>query len=149
VAQFCHTQELGSSEWKEIESVTGPYGSGKSSVIHSYQKREEEKQKDKKKFKGKSKHFINISLADFSPFKHGDHLSNQIELKILQQLFYHEEPETLCYSGIKRIINYKNVWRRWDTVAVSYFLLLCHLLFDRSICDNRQSCDSNIPETHV
>lgn len=88
-------------------AISGPYGSGKSSVIKTFQKRHEHNQDFK---------FLNISLATFKEEKKGDKEENcenkddllrLIELSILQQLFYHEKDSKIPDSRFKKIRNHK------------------------------------------
>jgi len=123
---------LDNKKEKDIKNIalTGPYGSGKSSVLKSFQKRYEEE------VKGKKKHaFIHISLATFKEEKESkavktddnqnygggnvaenpkdgekkakpilnEELSRLIELSILQQIFYHEKDKATPDSNFKRI----------------------------------------------
>ncbi|MHB1107701.1 MAG: YobI family P-loop NTPase [Lutibacter sp.] len=106
-------------------ALTGSYGSGKSSILKTFQK----------KYKGSDFHFLTISLATFKEelknkngnqnLSDGDELNNNtvklesecpdkkesllrlIELSILQQIFYHEEDEKIPDSRFKKIKNYK------------------------------------------
>jgi len=72
-------------------ALTGPYGSGKSSIIKTFEK------KYKKKYK-----FLNISLASFKDVN--DDIENiQIERSILQQMLYGADASKLPFSRFKRI----------------------------------------------
>ncbi|MDP4282799.1 MAG: hypothetical protein Q8891_00100 [Bacteroidota bacterium] len=83
-------------------ALTGPYGSGKSSILKTYIK----------EYSGKDLHFLHISLATFKeeietsdePVK-GD-LLRLIELSILQQIFYFEEDKKIPDSRFRKIKNY-------------------------------------------
>ncbi|WP_276964399.1 hypothetical protein [Chryseobacterium sp.] len=90
---------------KDIKNValTGPYGAGKSSILKTFQENNIDP----------SLKFLNISLATF---KEEDSPSNaddvkdqtieklrQIEISILQQIFYHEEDEKIPDSRFKKI----------------------------------------------
>lgn len=80
-------------------AITGNYGSGKSSILNTYQK----------KFKSK-KRILNISLATFDQkdYKKDD---NIIEKSILQQLFYKEKVNKTPFSRFKKINNLnRNLW---------------------------------------
>jgi hypothetical protein len=83
-------------------ALTGPYGSGKSSILQTFQK-----QNTNKNF-----HFLNISLATFKEEKEiqnkteGENLQRLIELSILQQLFYKEKDQKLPDSRLKKIISF-------------------------------------------
>ncbi len=85
-------------------ALTGPYGSGKSSILKKFQN-------DYKSYK-----YLNISLASFNEKlekqegnnPEPDIASNQlIELSILQQIFYKEKQSKLLHSRFKRIRNLK------------------------------------------
>ncbi|MEE1253639.1 MAG: hypothetical protein UHJ11_01105 [Paludibacteraceae bacterium] len=78
-------------------AISGPYGSGKSSVIRTF-------------FSPRSQHsqykHLTISLATFSGQKVGDTpelQSRLIESSILEQLFYHEEDSHIPDSRFKKI----------------------------------------------
>ncbi|MDR1469255.1 MAG: hypothetical protein LBT00_08170 [Spirochaetaceae bacterium] len=82
-------------------AITGVYGSGKSSMIKTFQ----EKCKNNKDLK-----FLNISLATFSnsnglrsPDGQSEDLQRLIELSILQQLLYREKDKVLPDSRIRKI----------------------------------------------
>ena len=79
-------------------ALTGPYGSGKSSIIKTFQK----------KYKESEYKFLNISLATFKDEINGDSsiddgLLRLIELSILQQIFYHVENDKIPDSRFKKI----------------------------------------------
>lgn len=86
-------------------AIAGPYGSGKSSIIKTFQKTHKYDYK-----------FLNISLATFkeeteseaAKNKDKDDLLRLIELSILQQLFYHEKDTKIPDSRFKKIKNQKN-----------------------------------------
>lgn len=73
-------------------AITGPYGSGKSSIIRTFQARHSE-------FRS-----VNVSLASFDEKKdpNGD-WRNKVELSILQQLIYHERSRALPDSRFIKI----------------------------------------------
>ncbi|OAV75252.1 hypothetical protein Barb7_01138 [Bacteroidales bacterium Barb7] len=89
---------------KSIKNIalTGPYGSGKSSILQSFQKVNADKHL----------HFLNISLATFKEEKkpedktEGENLQRLIELSILQQLFYREKDRKLPDSRLKKITTF-------------------------------------------
>ncbi|PAU94224.1 hypothetical protein CK503_08405 [Aliifodinibius salipaludis] len=100
-------------------AVTGTYGSGKSSILKSYEKRHPEHD------------YLNISLASFDPenvnkgnngiasddSSDGEVNPNRlIERSILQQIFYKVEPKVISDSRFKKIYSINN-WR--------IFLLCC------------------------
>lgn len=99
---------------KDIKNIaiTGPYGSGKSSILRTFQQHN----------KTKGLFFLPISLATFkeeSPRENGkdgkgggEDMLRLIELSILQQIFYHEEDGKIPDSRFKKIKNFKriNLW---------------------------------------
>lgn len=88
-------------------AIAGSYGSGKSSVIQTFQKKH--KHND-------DYNFLNISLATFKEDKEEikipdiekDDILRLIELSILQQLFYHEKDKNIPDSGFKKIKSHKD-----------------------------------------
>ena len=79
---------------KEVKNIAlaGPYGSGKSSIIHSYLKRHP------------STCALNISLATFDCEKKDyDKFKNEIELGILKQLFYKVDSNKIPQSRYRKI----------------------------------------------
>lgn len=104
-------------EEKDILNIalTGPYGSGKSSILRSLKK-------DYPKYK-----YLSISLATLkSPLDDKkneidiDTMNNRIEYSILQQLIYKEKQETLYNSRFKRIYHKSN----WAQYALSFAIIL-------------------------
>lgn len=82
-------------------AITGPYGSGKSSIIQTFQKKYENSQEYK---------FLNISLATFKDIKENqvaekdnEEILRLIELSILQQIFYHETDSSIPDSRFTKI----------------------------------------------
>lgn len=79
-------------------AVTGPYGSGKSSVLLTFQ------------IQNPDWKYLNISLATFKDHLEVEGASNKeieieaIEKSILQQLFYSVDQKTLPRSRLKRIV---------------------------------------------
>ncbi|TYB83107.1 ATP-binding protein [Maritimibacter fusiformis] len=74
-------------------ALTGPYGSGKSSIINTFLKR----------YKG---NYLRISLASFLPDSEGKQLAidpQEIERSILQQMLYGQDADKLPLSRFKRI----------------------------------------------
>ena len=121
-------------------ALTGPYGSGKSSILKTFQKQN----------KNKDLVFLEISLATFKEEATGNILvlpngtggNNQvsdenknddilrlIELSILQQIFYHEEDEKIPDSRFKKIksLSNKTIWLL--TISVIIALASCFNLF--------------------
>lgn len=104
-------------EEKDILNIalTGPYGSGKSSILRSLKK-------DYPKYK-----YLSISLATLkSPLDDKkneidiDTMNNRIEYSILQQLIYKEKQEILYNSRLKRIYHKSN----WAQYALSFAIIL-------------------------
>ena len=71
-------------------AITGPYGSGKTSIIKSFEKDNQYK-------------FLNISLASFKEETENQIADNLIERSILQQMLYGADSSKLPYSRFKRI----------------------------------------------
>lgn len=123
---------LESEESKHITNIalTGSYGSGKSSILKSFQK----------KYPNKKYKFLNISLATFKEecvtHKEQQHkeagtrdrnVLNLIELSILQQIFYHAKNNKIPDSRFKKI----NHISRWKLLRYASFFTLwfCTLIF--------------------
>lgn len=94
-------------------ALTGTYGSGKSSIIRTFQKKYEEY------------NYLNISLASFKDNienennDNAENLNRLIELSILQQIFYKEKHVYIPDSRFKRI---KNISKK--KVLLNSFLFL-------------------------
>ncbi len=93
----CYTEALNyavSNDRVRNIAITGPYGSGKSSVIKTFQKNSKYK-------------FLTLSLATFNEIKSKSgekEISNlDIEKSILQQMLYGADAEKLPYSRFPRI----------------------------------------------
>jgi hypothetical protein len=104
-------------------AITGVYGSGKSSVIKTFQK----KYKNNKELK-----FLNISLATFSNSNESGTYDGQpkslqrlIELSILQQLLYREKDNILSDSRIRKIKHHTG--KRVSFFTICLFLFLASL----------------------
>lgn len=91
-------------------ALTGPYGSGKSSILKTF----EDKYPEYK--------YLNISLATFDE---KEHQLKEIEYCILKQLFYKVEQNKIPESRFKRIVNQKNV----KIKAIFIFLWLISLIY--------------------
>ena len=101
-------------------AVSGPYGSGKSSVLRTFEKEHQEYK------------YLNISLSCFnSEFKNDDRKA-LIEESVLQQIFYQVKGNEVPYSRFKRIkdICTKDLivtaigWVAWfSTLIILYGLL--------------------------
>ena len=127
---------------KEITNiaVTGAYGSGKSTIIKTFQKIHCEYE------------YLNVSLASFTdndengkkkslkpkvdgegnpiePDKFNANLERRLEISILQQLFYHVKPSEIPDSRFKRINN--NKWWKLllSSVCLIFWLISILLLF--------------------
>jgi len=127
---------LDSIEWALINrnkikniAISGPYGSGKSSVIQTFQKRHSH---------NNDFHFLNISLATFKEEKNkNNEINNEnndilrlIELSILQQLFYHEKDNNIPDSRFKKIKSHKNKYLWLITFGLGLFIVsFLHLVF--------------------
>jgi len=93
-------------------ALTGGYGSGKSTIIKTFQELNPQHE------------FLNISLASFNKKKSDDKLTlaeqklqkdeleRLLEVSILQQIFYHVKPFEIPESRFKRIINIP-IWKIW------------------------------------
>lgn len=91
-------------------AITGKSGSGKSSVIKTYEKLHKEHK------------YVNVSLASFDKVKQEN---NQIEKSILQQIFYSVDSKKIPYSKFKRI---KNVEKDKLAKKISVGLLVLILI---------------------
>ncbi|RFN57670.1 YobI family P-loop NTPase [Marixanthomonas ophiurae] len=101
---------LENREKEDIKNIalTGSYGSGKSTILKTFQKN----------YKGTELEFLNISLATFKEEKpkyneqghliekDKEELLRLIETSILQQIFYHEEDKNIPDSRFKKIKSY-------------------------------------------
>ncbi|TLP78102.1 hypothetical protein FEA48_02600 [Pseudomonas nitroreducens] len=103
-------------------AVTGPYGSGKTSIIKTYETNSNYK-------------FLNISLATFSDPNSGSipesdiESTAKIERSILQQMLYGADSKTLPYSRFKRIS--KPHWLKLNSVLLAGWLGLCAALYKK------------------
>ncbi|WP_158798015.1 hypothetical protein [Pedobacter sp. L105] len=93
-------------------AITGPYGSGKSSIIRTFQKRHLE-------FRS-----VNLSLASFDEEKDDKgEWRNKVELSVLQQLIYHERSHDLPDSRFVKIRPIRWYSRLFGTLLLSIFAL--------------------------
>ena len=105
-------------------AISGPYGSGKSSFIYTFQN------KNKKLY-----NFLNISLANFNEADNsntnndikGEKLQRLIELSILQQMFYREKDKSIPDSRFKKIKKKKKSNLLFTTISL--MILLVSLLY--------------------
>lgn len=97
-------------------AITGIYGSGKSSIIRTYQ------------HKHKEHSYLNISLASFDNCKENDKQKhdNLLEASILQQMFYHVRDEEIPDSRFKRI---RHQTKQALTIKSSFFVLWLFSMF--------------------
>jgi len=75
-------------------AITGSYGSGKSTIVKTFQNQ------------NRQYVYLNISLASFSDNKEDKkEFERKLEVSILQQMFYHVRPSVIPDSRFKRIVN--------------------------------------------
>ncbi|WP_313587238.1 hypothetical protein [Aquidulcibacter sp.] len=102
-------------------ALTGPYGSGKSSIIKSFLKRHPQKA-------------LSISLAAFIPVKDGPHTKTtrqEIERSILQQMLYGADANRLLFSRFKRIRSPSRISSWVWSLAIAVGVLSLWHLFHR------------------
>ena len=109
-------------------AISGPYGSGKSSVIQTFHR----------KNKNKDFRFLNISLATFKeintdkPTPGNEELLRLIELSILQQFFYHEKDNSIPDSRFKKIKSQSKWLLRLQTIGfISFLISFLYLVFPK------------------
>lgn len=107
---------LSKSDIKNL-ALSGPYGSGKSSILKTFQK-------NNKKYK-----FLNISLASFKEHIVKDHLETDlILLSILQQIFYYVKAKKVPDSSFKRVRKFSKAKALLKSVGiVVYVICLVHI----------------------
>lgn len=119
-------------------ALSGGYGSGKSSILKTFQHINSNKNsllEDIKNIirKNKKYNFLNVSLASFNKVKEENHGINStsdikgeneqeriLEISILQQIFYHTKPSDIPESRFKRIANISF----WTYVGVAILSVL-------------------------
>ncbi|MDE1205980.1 hypothetical protein [Tenacibaculum larymnensis] len=113
---------------KDIHNIalTGSYGSGKSSIIKTFQ------------YKYPKYNYLNISLASFVKNNNlndegGGRIDRLIELSILQQLFYRVSHSQTPYSRFRKIknIGFNELSNR--ALLVCFILVGLYFLFNNSI----------------
>ena len=132
-------------------ALTGPYGSGKSSILKTFQKN----------YKGNDLKFLNISLATFKEEKSQfDEKGNKIEvdktellrlieISILEQIFYHEKDEKIPDSRFKKIKSYSTIELTLYSFGYLLFLVAIYNYFNpyfiqsvfKDIAINSTICD--------
>jgi hypothetical protein len=103
-------------------AITGGYGSGKSTILKTFQ------------YLNQSYEYLNISLASFNennsaPKNSPKDYQKELEISILQQMFYRVDPTVIPDSRFKRI---KNLSNRKIGAFTSFFIfwsLSCLFLF--------------------
>ena len=107
-------------------AISGPYGSGKSSVIQTFQRKNQ----------NNDFRFLNISLATFKeintdkPTPENEELLRLIELSILQQFFYHEKDNKIPDSRFKKIKSHSKWFLRLQTIGfISFLISFLYLVF--------------------
>lgn len=121
---------------KQIKNIaiSGPYGSGKSSILQTFIKREQQPFKNRKWFSG-ANHFLNISLAKFkAPEANYDGNENNniqrlIELSLLQQLFYRETNSKTPDSRLTKIHRLKSWNLLFQSIIILVFILSAIIMF--------------------
>lgn len=91
---------------KKIKNIalTGPYGSGKSSIIETFLSEDEQKKSDRKDTIRNTS--IKISMATFLDGDDGEKIgfdSDEVEKGILKQLFYKVEPRKIPQSRYRKL----------------------------------------------
>ena len=120
---------LSNRKRKDIRNIalTGPYGSGKSSILKAFQK----------KCRNRSLRFLNISLATFKESATEGtgsipeaELLRLIEVSILQQIFYLEEDKDIPDSRFKKIKSYGKIRLGSTALGLVLFIIALFNFFD-------------------
>lgn len=118
-------------------ALTGPYGSGKSSILRSLKQ-------DFPQYK-----YLSISLATLkSPLDNDkdaidiDTMNNRIEYSILQQLIYKEKQETLYNSRLKRIYHKSSGFQYALSIAIMLYIIALIIVFEPSFLKIDWICQS-------
>ena len=107
-------------------AVTGPYGSGKSTILRTLQKDYNQNQ------------YISISLAtlqsgiseDNLNTTNNEDLNRKIEYSIVQQLIYRESTNDLPNSRIKKIVHHTKKDLFWKPLLAVFFFLALWEMFE-------------------
>lgn len=159
------------SNKKQIKNIaiSGPYGSGKSSILQTFIKKEEQQSLKSMKWFSKKNHFLNISLATFEvPIAEdrendsgiggengnktngnknkssNSDIQRLIELSLLQQLFYRETNSKTPDSRLKRIHRQKSWKLLIQTIVTMFFALSIIILFQPKELDIFFNFESDI-----
>jgi hypothetical protein len=93
-------------------ALTGPYGSGKSSILKAFE------------IQNKQYRYLNISLATFDDnLAKGDEQRKLVETSILQQIFYHVKDRQIPDSRFKRIKSLTRVQQVFISIAFTIWLI--------------------------
>lgn len=99
-------------------ALTGSYGSGKSTILKTFQHHNAQYK------------YLNISLASFKDNKEDKgEFERKLEVSILQQIFYHVEPNKIPDSRFKRIINITTSKLILQTLFVNSWVVSTIVLF--------------------
>ncbi|MCX2492802.1 hypothetical protein OQX63_04925 [Pedobacter sp. PF22-3] len=128
-------ENRGSQDIKNI-AITGTYGSGKSTVLKTFQNHNQNPDLS----------FLNISLATFKEEREkakekGEDLNDGemlrlIELSILQQIFYREADETIPDSRFKKIKSFDDTNISWLTAGIFLLILATIQLFNKTFLED-------------
>jgi len=115
-------------------AVAGSYGSGKSSLLKTFIKKQNATEHFIKRWIAPEYKFLNISLAAFkdanselNPNPNNNELLRLIELSILQQLFFHEKDSKIPDSRFKKIKNQKRI--KLVAYTIGFIVLINAVLF--------------------
>lgn len=112
-------------------ALTGPYGSGKSSILKTFQKN----------YKDYDLKFLNISLATFKEEKikfdengkkieaDKTELLRLIEISVLEQIFYHEKDSKIPDSRFKKIKSFSKTALFFTAIGYLLFILAVYNYF--------------------
>lgn len=96
-------------------AITGSYGSGKSTILKTFQ------------FHNPEYQYLNLSLASFKDNKEDkEDFERRLEVSILQQMFYHVSPNEIPDSRFKRIINL--TWKKLAIQTIFFILWITSVI---------------------